>query len=165
MKTKLLSIVLAAGSVIMAMGFMPSNNTSAVNQNTTGVNNSSEPRKIQLGYADQSSFTKKFTSIFAFRKRHDPLTNKSTVKITAYPNPANEEVNISFNLTSTEDITLSVQELTGKTIISKSVKEIVKGNNVFSLETINIKQGTYFVVASAKPNNIPIGTIKLVIRH
>lgn len=164
MKTKLLSIILATGSVIMAMGFMPSASKSAVIQNASAVNSGSEPRTIQLGYADQSSFTRKFTSIFT-RKSHDPLANKSMVRLNAYPNPANEEVNISLNLTSTEEITLSVQELTGKTVISKSVKEIVKGNNVFSLETINIKQGTYFVVASAKPNNIPIGTIKLVIRH
>jgi hypothetical protein len=81
-----------------------------------------------------------------------------------YPNPANDVVNVSVNTNSLEDITLTVMDFTGRTVMVKVAASLNPGSNVISLETKGLQVGTYIVTGTGK-NGFNYGILKLVVRH
>jgi uncharacterized protein len=172
MKTKLFTIALAAtcGIMLIHRSSMKSVNKPAESSEGTVKSFSCErpTDQIQLGF---SSYLDVLTPVYKnisknrlsgfVAKKNDPTKAKG---MKAYPNPANDEVNIDLTLTDRSDITLRMMDLTGKDIFIKFVKEVGKGDHVFTLQTKAFEAGHYIVTAT-KQNNQPIGTIKLVIRH
>lgn len=73
---------------------------------------------------------------------NDLADNINTVAIT--PNPMNNNAILSFTSEKAGSYTVSVMDVLGKTVSSKSVKAVI-GNNETVVERNNIPQGVYFV--------------------
>lgn len=63
-----------------------------------------------------------------------------------YPNPADNEVNFGFNVSTPQNVELKVQDITGKEILN-SVVIAATGNNVTVINTEKFASGTYFLNA------------------
>ncbi len=62
-----------------------------------------------------------------------------------YPNPASNEVNFRFNLNSSENVTFTVRDLSGKAISTLiNGKLLLSGEHSVSLNTADIPSGTYY---------------------
>lgn len=64
--------------------------------------------------------------------------------VNLYPNPADEEVTLSFSSINTQAITVAIQDVFGKTIQSHNVLA-QNGSNLVFLDTQKLAAGTYFV--------------------
>lgn len=95
------------------------------------------------------------TSIYAPR-------SASKQVITAYPNPADHNVNLSFNVKQTEDITITVFDLTGKVVLTKVLKAVEAGKQNVEINTDELVAGTYVVTAKGATTN---AMLKLLVRH
>lgn len=89
--------------------------------------------------------------------------SKNSFTLGGYPNPADNYVNIIYNSPIVEDVTLSVVDFTGRTVLVKIVA-VMSGKNELVIETAGIKSGIYIVTGTTSTGK-PIGTLKLVIRH
>ena len=80
-----------------------------------------------------------------------------------YPNPANENVNIQIDATSSqlENTILTIHDVIGKEVFSINANAITDGS--LSLETNDFNQGIYLVTLTK--GNTPIFTQRLVISH
>jgi PKD repeat protein len=78
--------------------------------------------------------------------------------VNLYPNPADEEVTLSFSSINTQDVTVAIQDVFGKTIQSHKILA-QNGSNLVFLDTQKLAAGTYFV--SLINGGIPV-TIKFV---
>ena len=79
---------------------------------------------------------------------------KSAIDFSVYPNPANDELNISISENNTS---ISIFDIVGKNV---SQMNLVNGNNTLNIENLNA--GVYFY--SIKRNGNVIETKKLVVR-
>jgi PKD repeat protein len=64
--------------------------------------------------------------------------------VNLYPNPADEELNISFHAINNEKMTIVLTDLTGKTIQTNTI-EANEGENIVLLNTSDFAKGVYFV--------------------
>jgi len=69
---------------------------------------------------------------------------QSINNITLYPNPTNADVNIQFATEFSQRVTLSVMDLTGKTIQSMVINA-KQGQNAVIIDTNDISKGMYFM--------------------
>jgi PKD repeat protein len=80
--------------------------------------------------------------------------------INLYPNPADDEVNVTFNAAATQDIWVSVTDVTGK-VIERHLIHGKAGANLVALNTDAYANGVYFVnLASGNVNQ----TLQFVIK-
>lgn len=82
----------------------------------------------------------------------DDLVNVSETELfvqdlTVFPNPTEDELNVSFALNASELADLSVYDLTGKKILGRSVIA-APGSNLVLLETSALSAGTYILKAN-----------------
>ena len=68
--------------------------------------------------------------------------------VSVYPNPAVNEINVDFNSNIAFNGTVKIMDLSGKTLIQKSINALEGLNNV-SFETSNVSNGIYLVVMSS----------------
>ena len=80
-----------------------------------------------------------------------------------YPNPANENVNIQIDATSSqlENTMLTIHDVIGKEVFSINANAITAGS--LSLETNEFNQGIYLVTLTK--GSTPIFTQRLIISH
>ncbi len=64
--------------------------------------------------------------------------------LTLYPNPADDEVNVSFGLGSAQDVVIEITDLTGK-IVQNNLIKAAAGNNLVMLNTLDLAQGVYML--------------------
>ncbi|MEO9531220.1 MAG: T9SS type A sorting domain-containing protein [Crocinitomicaceae bacterium] len=87
-------------------------------------------------------------------------TAENNFNLSVYPNPANDQVNLSFNLANNEKVAYFVTDITGKVIYSVSETELQSGAQKFTIDTNNLTDGVYFINLQIGGKNI---TKKLVI--
>lgn len=68
--------------------------------------------------------------------------------LSLYPNPADNEINVSFGLEAAQDVVLEVTDLTGKLVQSNLIKANT-GNNLVMLNTSDFAQGVYMLNITA----------------
>lgn len=73
----------------------------------------------------------------------DDISN-SIQNVTAYPNPADDQLNIAFNVPSTQAIQVQIIDVTGKVIETKQIQAL-SGDNLVLLTTSHIAKGIYQV--------------------
>lgn len=73
----------------------------------------------------------------------DPKANGMTLQ--AVPNPAQGATQLSFNLPSAGDISISVSDLSGKVVFRSNVAGASAGNGSMDLSTSNLNAGIYLV--------------------
>lgn len=69
-----------------------------------------------------------------------------------FPNPVQDKLNIVLNSVGVEKITISITDLAGKTIASKSI-ETVNGDNNISFNTSSLASGTYLIKVNSSSNS------------
>lgn len=68
--------------------------------------------------------------------------------IEVYPNPAQNQTSISFNLLNNEKVTLTVSDMSGK-VLMHEVKNLNIGRNTIQLNTSDLASGLYLIKLSA----------------
>lgn len=81
--------------------------------------------------------------------------------LSVYPNPANDEVNVAFNLTNEALVNVTVTDLAGKVVYTSNGENNVAGAHSIKINTSNFSNGVYMV--NFKANN-EVSTQKIVIR-
>lgn len=81
--------------------------------------------------------------------------------LNVYPNPANDKVNVSFNLTNEAAVSVTVTDLAGKVVYSANEGNTVAGAHSVSINTSNFSNGVYMVHFTA---NNEVSTQKIAIR-
>lgn len=75
------------------------------------------------------------------------------------PNPANQSINISFDLNEDAVVTLKLTDLTGKNILTQEVQNYNKGENNYVISANLLDNGIYFIELSTNQ----IHTVKKVV--
>ena len=68
----------------------------------------------------------------------------SILGLNVYPNPTDEELNIAFNVANDETIQLTVQDVSGKQLLSNTIKALSGSNHVL-VDTKDLANGMYFI--------------------
>jgi hypothetical protein len=96
-------------------------------------------------------YTINLTSAAAARTTSDVsiVSAKETVgnplELTVYPNPATDIVKLSFTLQKNEKIVIIVYDLSGNIVINKAKTNLIQGTQTISLNTSQLKDGSYFI--------------------
>ena len=99
------------------------------------------------------------TNMIIFQiKNSDNITNNLRI----FPNPANNEINISFILTSETNVKLELYDFLGRKVDIISDKELKKGLNTLDYKTSNLQPGIYFIWLNSQTNKqvCPLTIIK-----
>jgi hypothetical protein len=70
--------------------------------------------------------------------------NQEFSGVEVYPNPAENETNVSFSLMSSQEVLFTVYDYSGK-LIERQVVKGVKGPNVIMYNTSTISSGIYYI--------------------
>lgn len=62
-----------------------------------------------------------------------------------YPNPANGNANLSFNLTEGQNVNITVVDLSGKTVLTVANSNFAAGTNNVQINTQALEAGVYFI--------------------
>ena len=91
-----------------------------------------------------------------------PAEDGSTTNINMniYPNPASENINVSFNQPNSSEVLLHIYDLGGKLVQSKSINNLSKGQQNIQLNINSLNRGTYMLQIIAGRET---GTSKLII--
>src|SRR5262245_21297651 len=82
-----------------------------------------------------------------------PTGVKSLLSLKAFPNTADDYVDVAVNIEDMRDMTLKVMDLTGKVVITKAYGYLTQGQHIINLETSQIKTGIYVLVGTATGTN------------
>ncbi len=66
-----------------------------------------------------------------------------------YPNPAHDRTNIVYDLEKSGDVNLTVTDVTGRVIHSRSYQNVEQGEQKIELDTREFKEGQYFYTLTA----------------
>jgi thiol-disulfide isomerase/thioredoxin len=78
--------------------------------------------------------------------------SKTIKEVNIYPNPANENINISLKMENDDVVKALLVGIDGKLHIEKEMK-ITKGQNIISFDCANLSQGAYNVIIFDSNNN------------
>ena len=70
-----------------------------------------------------------------------------------FPNPTNGEVNVIFNSSVTEEASVRIFDMVGKTVLTQNVA-LNQDNNKFSFDLSNMTKGIYFVELNTSAGRI-----------
>jgi hypothetical protein len=82
--------------------------------------------------------------------------NESSLNSTlsVYPNPVSDNLNIAFELTETERITIDVMNLLGQVVLSKDLGTLSSGYSLQNLNVSNLNSGLYLVNINTKDSQV-----------
>jgi hypothetical protein len=75
------------------------------------------------------------------------LDELNTIALNVFPNPATDEVNVSFEA-SNADYSISLMDLQGRIVNTQSFSNL-SGTQLISIETESVSKGSYIVVVSS----------------
>ena len=104
------------------------------------------------------------TSTPYVRLNFDPTVSVSEInseinEVSIYPNPATTDATVSFDLATSKDATITVSDISGKTISATAWNNLSAGNNTATIQTTNLVAGIYYVTLEA---NGSVVTKKLI---
>lgn len=71
--------------------------------------------------------------------------SKSISNVNIYPNPVNDNLNISFNLLSDGNVSISISNIVGQNLGLSLSKELLEGNHVERISTAELPAGVYVI--------------------
>lgn len=87
--------------------------------------------------------------------------NNFVQNLSIFPQPASEQLNISFNSNTSEQLNLKLFDITGKIILQQTFKS-VSGQNHFNINTSDLENGIYMITLGNEQHSI---TNKILIAH
>ncbi|MFK7948609.1 MAG: fibronectin type III domain-containing protein [Saprospiraceae bacterium] len=73
--------------------------------------------------------------------------------VALYPVPVQDRLTVQYSATANEEMTITVTDVTGRTVVTKAVTAI-QGENQFKVDLNNLPSGSYFVRLQSDTNNI-----------
>jgi hypothetical protein len=83
--------------------------------------------------------------------------------ITLFPNPAGNDLNISYRLKTTEPLQLEVIDVLGKTILSQTIEQLTNSETTSKLNIASLADGVYFL--KVKQQHSIIYNTKFIKQH
>lgn len=80
----------------------------------------------------------------------DPALSATDETIKVYPNPVNEVLNVSFELTTAMDLQFRLIDLTGKTISQSAANRFDVGASFYTVDVASIPAGIYLVTIESQ---------------
>lgn len=80
------------------------------------------------------------------------INNNFSNNVSLYPNPSIDNVNISFESTNNETITLNISDMNGRVVLTEKT-DVQKGNNILNVETKDLSTGMYIISLSSDNGN------------
>ena len=77
-------------------------------------------------------------------------------KIVSYPNPVNEELNIRFTTSTTNNTSISLIDVTGKTLTTRPLGNLPSGTYTESFNTSSLSSGVYFIEITLENNKTSV---------
>lgn len=74
--------------------------------------------------------------------------------INIYPNPASNSAQLSFNLSSNQNLVITMRNVEGKEVKTITSKTFDKGKNEVAIDCSNLSKGLYFIGIQSKGKNI-----------
>lgn len=93
----------------------------------------------------------------------DDIEETRNAIVSAFPNPANDEVRIIYHADKAETVKVSIRNMMFQNLGDKEVN-LVKGENIITLKTSNFNDGLLFLSIAGKSTS-KIQSIKLQIKH
>jgi len=87
--------------------------------------------------------------------------NENSIALNLFPNPASENVQVNYTLTSQTDVTIAIYDVTGKLIESQSKGTLASGRHFSNINTANLAKGFYTVKVSTSFGQ---STSKLIVK-
>lgn len=79
-----------------------------------------------------------------------------------FPNPGQDEVNLSINLTSVKEVSITITNVNGDKMQFEENEQLTAGEHSFKIQTKDFAAGVYFVRIEIEGNT---RTEKLIVRH
>jgi hypothetical protein len=73
------------------------------------------------------------------------LTNSLVNEFVLYPNPTSSNVNVSFNISESNNVAINVYDILGNLVSSNSAISFEKGNHTVNVNTSNLSSGIYTI--------------------
>ena len=73
------------------------------------------------------------------------LTNGLVNEFVLYPNPTSSNVNVSFNISESNNVAINVYDILGNLVSSNSAISFEKGNHTVNVNTSNLSSGIYTI--------------------
>lgn len=89
---------------------------------------------------------------------NDPLR---ILDVTAFPNPANDRLNISAGESLAGKVTITISDLLGQAVYSELVEDMVRGE-VYTIRTADFSEGVYTLKVTSEKGSV---TRKVVVKH
>jgi hypothetical protein len=78
----------------------------------------------------------------------DVQTNVSKSSVNVYPNPFGNQLNLSFNLNSKQDVRIEMVDIVGKTVYISN-RTLNFGTQTISIDGLDLENGVYFLNITA----------------
>jgi len=88
------------------------------------------------------------------------LNKVNAWEVVIFPNPTSTNLNVRYNLTKEDEITIALFDMQGKLILQKNFGKQVSGEHQETLDLTSIPQGTYVCRISGQQNTITKTVIK-----
>lgn len=69
--------------------------------------------------------------------------NIATSSVKVYPNPANNQINFSYNVAKAGKVSAKVTDLTGRVVMTKDFGTVASGEQTFNLSVADLPNGNY----------------------
>mgnify|MGYP003805799403 CR=1 FL=1 len=79
-----------------------------------------------------------------FKEIQDISETEVTDGIQLFPNPANYELNVTFNSDNNETAVINIYDLTGRMVFTKNFQS-AQGRNTYTLNTSDLSKGVYIL--------------------
>ncbi len=116
------------------------------------------PGEIYLGTFGRGIW--KSTAYLGINDETGDVINTIKTKLKTFPNPTNDNTNLSFNLSNTGEVLVNVYSITGRLVKSIS-KNMIAGSNILPIDCENLPNGTYIIKFVSGKQNESVKFIKM----
>jgi hypothetical protein len=88
------------------------------------------------------------------------VINTIKTKLKTYPNPTNDNTNLSFNLASSGEVNVNVYSITGR-LVKSVTRNMSSGANTLPIDCEDLPNGTYIIKFVSGKQNESVKFIKM----
>jgi len=71
---------------------------------------------------------------------------KNDIKLSVFPNPASDEITISFSIDEAQNLSLQITDLSGKTVLQNQISGVSLGKNQIKVNVPDLENGLYICI-------------------
>jgi hypothetical protein len=124
----------------------------------TSEEGNGRPGEIYLGTFGRGIW--RTTAYLGVDDQTGQVINTVKTKLKTYPNPTNDNTNLSFNLTSSGEVSVNVYSITGR-LVKSITKNMSSGANTLPIDCEDLPNGTYIIKFISGKQNESVKFIKM----